>query len=102
MTLTIDLSPAEEEQLASLAHERGIAPEQLVKSLVTEVLPATRPERTPENDPTLALLRKWAEEDATDDPEELRQAEQDLLEFKRNMNRWRKEAGARLLFPEVE
>ena len=52
--------------------------------------------------PTMALMRKWLEEDATDDPEEVLRAEEELREFKRNMNQPRKEAGARLLYPEVE
>ena len=55
-----------------------------------------------DDDPTIALLQSWLEEDATDDPEELRAADEELREFKRNMNQPRKEAGARLLYPEVE
>ena len=55
-----------------------------------------------DDDPTIALLKSWLEEDATDDPEELRAAEEELREFKRNMNLPRKQAGARLLYPEVE
>lgn len=51
---------------------------------------------------SIALLQSWLAEDATDDPDELRQAQEDLDEFKRNMNAPRKEAGARLLYPEVE
>src|SRR5579863_1920701 len=51
---------------------------------------------------TMALMKVWLEEDATDDPEEIRQAEEELREFKRNMNQPRKEAGARLLYPDVE
>ena len=51
---------------------------------------------------TMALMKSWLEEDATDDPEEIRAAEEDLREFKRNMNQPRKEAGARLLYPEAE
>ena len=51
---------------------------------------------------SIALMQSWLEEDATDDPEELRIAAQDLLEFKRNMNIPRKEAGARLHYPEAE
>jgi hypothetical protein len=51
---------------------------------------------------TMALMKAWLEEDATDNPEEIRAAEEDLREFKRNMNLPRKEAGARLLYPEVE
>jgi hypothetical protein len=56
----------------------------------------------PQNASSIALLKSWLEEDATDDPEEIRAAEEDLREFKRNMNLPRKEAGARLLYPEVE
>jgi uncharacterized protein YpuA (DUF1002 family) len=51
---------------------------------------------------TMDLIKSWLEEDATDDPEEIRAAEEDLREFEHNMNLPRKEAGARLLYPEVE
>jgi hypothetical protein len=54
-----------------------------------------------ENDATIALLQSWIAEDATDDPEEIRKAEEELAEFKRNINAPRKEAGERLLFPEA-
>ena len=50
----------------------------------------------------MALMRAWLEEDATDDPAEKEAAQQELDEFKRNMNRWRKEAGSLPLYPEVE
>ena len=56
----------------------------------------------PENAASIALLKSWLVEDATDDPEEMRKAEEELLEFKRNMNKPRKEVGARLLYPEAE
>jgi hypothetical protein len=52
-------------------------------------------------DPTLALLESWIAEAPTD-PEAIREAEEDLREFKRNMNLPRKEASARLHYPEVE
>ena len=51
---------------------------------------------------TMALMQSWLEEDATDDPEELLAAEEELRKFKRNMNLPRKETGARLLYPEAE
>jgi hypothetical protein len=56
----------------------------------------------PGNAASIALLRSWLEEDATDDPDEIRKAEAELSDFKRNMNLPRKEAGTRLLYPEVE
>lgn len=55
----------------------------------------------PASDPTIALLESWIA-GAPTNPEEIKEAEEDLQEFKRNMNRWRKEAGARLLYPEAE
>ncbi len=54
-----------------------------------------------EEDPTIALLEQWIAEAPTD-PEAIREAEEDLREFKKNMNQPRKEAGERLHFPEVE
>ena len=50
---------------------------------------------------SIALLESWIAQAPTD-PEAIREAEEDLREFKRNMNIPRKEAGARLHFPEVE
>ena len=48
---------------------------------------------------TIALLEKWMAEDATDDPEEIRQAEEELAAFKEAMNRNRSESGELPLFP---
>jgi hypothetical protein len=55
----------------------------------------------PDKDPTIALLESWIAQAPTD-PAAIREAEDDLREFKRNLNAPRKEAGARLHFPEVE
>ncbi len=54
-----------------------------------------------DDDPTIALLKSWLEEDATDDPEEIRQAEEELREFKRNMNANRAATGERIPYPDV-
>jgi hypothetical protein len=59
------------------------------------------PKPSAEEDPTIALLESWIAEAPTD-PDAIREAEEDLLDFKRNMNLPRKETGARLHFPEVE
>jgi hypothetical protein len=48
---------------------------------------------------TLELLASWKTEDATIDPEKLREADEEIAEFKRSMNRNRAEVGARALFP---
>ncbi len=53
------------------------------------------------NQESIALLQSWIA-DAPTSPEAIREAEEDLLELKRNLNLPRKQTGARLHFPEVE
>jgi hypothetical protein len=48
---------------------------------------------------TLELLAAWKVEDATADPEKLRQADEEIVAFKKAMNETRAASGARLLFP---
>ena len=48
---------------------------------------------------TLELLEAWAREDATDDPEKLRDAQKELDEFKKAMNENRTACGERILYP---
>ena len=62
---------------------------------------ARRKTNTNKDHATIALLRRWREEDATDDPELIRQAELELEEFKRNMNANRRLAGAPPVYPDV-
>ena len=48
---------------------------------------------------TLELLASWKAEDATTDPEKLREADEEIARFKKAMNENRAATGARLLFP---
>ncbi len=48
---------------------------------------------------TLELLAAWKTEDATTDPEKLRDADEEIATFKKAMNESRAATGARLLFP---
>jgi hypothetical protein len=48
---------------------------------------------------TLELLAGWRSQDATDDPDELRAAEQELADFKKAMNERRAAAGEPVLYP---
>ena len=48
---------------------------------------------------TLELLATWKAEDATTDPEKIREADEEIAEFKKAMNANRAATGARLLFP---
>ena len=66
---------------------------------LTEVVedeePNSPPLPDPQNAASIALLKSWIALAPTD-PEEIRAAEEELREFKRNMNLPRKETGARL------
>ena len=48
---------------------------------------------------TLELLESWAREDATEDPEKLRDAQKELEEFKKAMNENRAACGERIVYP---
>jgi hypothetical protein len=48
---------------------------------------------------TLELFATWKAEDATLDPEKLREADEEVAAFKKAMNENRAATGARLLFP---
>lgn len=95
MTLAIDLTPAEELRLRVAAQQKGIAPAELVRKLLTEHLPPAHDE----NAASIALLQSWLEEDVTDDPAEIRQAQGELEAFKRAINAERERAGARRIYP---
>jgi len=47
---------------------------------------------------TLELLAAWKAQDATTDPEKIREADEEVAEFKRVMNESRAAVGASLLF----
>ena len=80
-----------------LAHRDEIPGDMVVEVRVYEKTPTPRVQTA-----TMSLMKLWLEEDETHDPEEVATAEKELLQFKVNMNQPRKEAGARLLYPEAE
>ena len=101
MTLTIDLTPAEEVRLTAAARRAGAEPADVMRKLVTEHLPPTETEGDPRNAASISLLQSWLVEDATDDSNEICRAEEELAEFKRNMNANRAATGERLVYPEA-
>jgi len=48
---------------------------------------------------TIRLLASWRSQDATDDPAMIRDADDEVAEFKRAMNENRTAAGELILFP---
>lgn len=92
-SLSIQLTPDEEARLRSVARRAGLDPAECARRLLTQHLPAE-----PTALATRELLRAWRDEDATDDPAELRRAEEELAAFKQAMNVSRAKAGARPLY----
>ena len=104
MTLTINLTPEQHSRLEAEARRRGVPPEERAEEIVRQHFAAvsheTQPGTADSGDAaSIALLESWLREDATDDPDAIRAAEEDLAEFKRAMNETRRDAGARILSP---
>lgn len=101
MTLIIDIPRELEQRLESAARKEGATPADLAQRLLAENLPPA--ERSPSdetpNASTIAMIDRWLEEDATDDPEEIAQAEADLRALMEALNQNRAAGGQRLLFP---
>ena len=94
MTLTIDLTPAEEARLTAAARRAGLAPAEAARKLVTEHLP---PAPEGEEDPTLALFAQWDAEDRQMTPEEAAEEQRVWERFEGGVNETRQELGMRHL-----
>lgn len=101
--IALDLTPTEEAQIFTVARQAGLAPAEYVKKLIQAHLPPIPTDAAPaideENAAAIAQLQAWMKEEATDDPEEIRQSKADLDELMQNLNRNRIESGERPLFP---
>lgn len=95
MTLTIELTPEQEARLECAARVQGKPTAEIVRELIEGLPPRTQ---TPA-ERTQALFDRWAEEDATDDPEEIARREQEFEEFKANMNANRAAEGRPPVYP---
>lgn len=91
--IAIELTPEEEARLRAVAEAAGLDLAECARRLVTEQLPPLSA-----GDATRQLLRAWREADATDDPEAIRVAEDELAAFQRALNEERATAGARPLY----
>jgi hypothetical protein len=97
MTITI---PSDlEARLRSEAARKGVEPERYATRLLAEHL------APPQSSQSLAdLFAQWEAEDYTDDPAELARRNEEFEEFKRAMNRNRRESegpDARMIYPDV-
>ena len=106
MNLVIEVPRPVEARIEEEAHRAGVSPAELVAGLVRERFapaPVGPEEQKMRNAPSIALLERWLAETGGEalNPEELRRAEEEAEQFKRGLDAPRKEAGARLLFPEA-
>src|SRR5437879_658168 len=91
MSLVIDLAPEVESRLEKEAARNGAKPAEYAGRLIERSLPAGQEvghhtSLTEKQKAAIALLQSWIDEDATDDPEEIRIAEEEWAAFKRQMN----------------
>lgn len=82
------LTPNTEARLLALAARRGQSPEAVIDAVIEREAEAGKSDATDfpmpltaQADPTLALFAKRAEEDRTDDPEEIARRQRDAAEL---------------------
>lgn len=106
MTLVVELNPDEEAWLASQAVQEGLEPSNIVRRLIGSQLSNRISHKETEraaspidakNAAAIAYLDARIREDGTDDPEEIRKAEEEIEELKRNLNANRAATGERLV-----
>jgi len=106
MNLVIDVPQPVGARIEEEARKAGVTPAEIAAQALAKTFsppPFDAEEQKRQNAASIALLEEWLEEaNRPRTPEELAEAEADLKELMRNLNAPRKEAGARLLFPEVE
>ena len=104
MTYNIDFSPQVEQWINTKSQQIGIPPVDVVRRVIEEtvanaaLVKPIEPAISEKNAAAIAMLDRWIAEDATDDPEEIRKADEEVAEFKRNMNANRAATGERLVF----
>ncbi len=105
MNLVLNVPRPVAARIEEEAQRAGISPAALLTSVVLEKFappPLDVESQKRLNAPSIALMEQWLRQSETEDPDELREAEEEARQFKRDMNAPRKEVGARLLFPEAE
>jgi hypothetical protein len=86
MNLKIELTPEEEARLRAAAARNGVRTDECVRQVLTAHLASSEPIAR-----TLELLAQCEAEDAIDDPDEIRRAEEELAELKAGQSRRRQE-----------
>ena len=107
--MNIDFTPQETDWLNDQAKRQGLQPAEIIRRLVDESMPEkkeiqvvpaqTKPVLSAKSLAAIAFLEARIAEGLAADPETKRQAEEELEEFKRNMNANRAATGERLVYP---
>lgn len=116
MTLQLELPPQIEAWLATEAQQSGLSPGDIALRVIEErvaTLPAkaitpppaepvtakgTVPTISAKAAAAIAYLDRRLQEEASDDPEEIRKTDEEVAELKRNLNANRAATGERLVF----
>ena len=108
MLLTIELTESQEAQLLAAAHDQDVEMPALAQRLVIEHLPPLGAPAVQSEQPTqateakrqaaIAMLQSWLEEGKSATPEQVRSAEEEVEELKRNLNANRRATGERPVF----
>jgi hypothetical protein len=103
MSHTIELPPLLESRIEIEAAREGITPDEIILRLVQREFAASidTEEQKRQNASSVSLLQSWIAS-APITAEEQDEAEADLLEFKRNIDRTRAELGQGPAYPEAE
>ncbi len=91
MTVTLNLKPEVEAQIAQKAAAEGTEVSDYLEKMIEHTIkPGPRvvysQEQLAKNQAALAMLEEWDKEDKTDDPEEIARRQADWEEFKKGMN----------------
>lgn len=106
MKATLELTPDQGERLFEVARAAGVDLQPLLRDADTQMEAFLRargtsaPNDTPsidEENAAIAWLDQRMAEDATDDPKLIREAEEEVAEFRRNLNANRAATGERLV-----
>jgi len=91
MTVTLNLRPEIETQIAQKAAAEGTALQEYIERLLEEAVKSPIPPLSPEeqrkkNQAAIAMLDEWDREDETDNPAEIARRQAEWEEFKKGMN----------------
>ena len=105
MSLHLDVNPQIEARFNALARQRGVDQNTLFETMLTVFDKVANkvdivPKFTAANDPLIARLEAQIASAPTD-PDDIREAEEDMNELMRNLNANRRATGERIPFPDI-